>query len=272
MPRKIACQCGRVLLIFESRAAQRIHCPKCGREFSLREAPESGSAGAVAPPPVQTVRRAPVQTVRRAAGAPLSEPLSEPPEAPPRIVPVPVRTRESVLPARDGAAQRAANAPPALRGMQHSATRVNAARMMALAVVLLAIFAAVPVVFEIRYGWQQEVPLARWAWLVLAFSGLQLAYATYLLQLADWSSTWVTAICLLLLATCYAVLAGVTLTGGYTHALVQFLELADKLPRRQAPLWCLVMVCLHGLLAYFAGRTALRWQTTAAVGHTASAG
>jgi hypothetical protein len=38
------------------------------------------------------------------------------------------------------------------------------------------------------------------------------------------------------------------------------LQLADKLAGGQAALWCLCMVCVATILAFFAGRMSVRWR------------
>jgi hypothetical protein len=51
---------------------------------------------------------------------------------------------------------------------------------------------------------------------------------------------------------------GVTLVqAGFLLSLVQ---LADKLAGGQAALWCLCMVCVATILAFFAGRMSVRWR------------
>jgi len=64
------------------------------------------------------------------------------------------------------------------------------------------------------------------------------------------------------LATAYAALLGALTLANQQSQFIQFLELGDKLPGRQATTWCLLMLVLSGLLAYFSGRTSFRWRRT----------
>jgi hypothetical protein len=104
--------------------------------------------------------------------------------------------------------------------------------------------------------------VARWA-LVLFFLGIvQLAYAVYLFQLPDWATVWVVTVLLLLMAAGYAAVLGMVLISDGDGLLVgpHGLQLADKLAGGQAALWCLCMVCVATILAFFAGRMSVRWR------------
>jgi hypothetical protein len=91
---------------------------------------------------------------------------------------------------------------------------------------------------------------------------VQLAYAVYLFQLPDWATVWVVTMFLLLLAAGYAGVLGLVLVSGSDGFFVgpHGLQLADKLAGGQAALWCLCMVSLATILAFFAGRMSVQWQ------------
>ena len=101
--------------------------------------------------------------------------------------------------------------------------------------------------------------IGRWA-LVLFFLGVvQLAYAVYLFQLPDWTSVWVVTLYSLLMAAIYAGVLGLLLISPEDGVVVRGLDLAHKLAGGKAALWCLCMVSLSTILAFFSGRLSVRW-------------
>jgi hypothetical protein len=65
---------------------------------------------------------------------------------------------------------------------------------------------------------------------------------------------------MLAFATAYAMLLGIVLLGDASSPIIQFLELGDKLAGNKATGWCLIMLSLACLLAYFSGRISVRWS------------
>jgi hypothetical protein len=146
------------------------------------------------------------------------------------------------------------------------ASRTLAVYQLAAALGLVALFSVAPAVWDvIEYLQAEELDtpfVARWA-LVLFFVGVvQLAYAVYLFQLPDWTSVWIVTMWLLALAFGYAGVLGLVLISQADGFLVgpHGLQLADKLAGGQAALWCLCMVSLATILAFFAGRMSVQWH------------
>jgi hypothetical protein len=129
-------------------------------------------------------------------------------------------------------------------------------------IIVAAVVGVIPalldIVAHVRHG--ESAGIARWALALLLASGLQAAYAGYLLQLPDWGTTWVLSIVMLVFATGYAALLGALTLANQQSQLVQFLELGDMLPGGQAMIWSLVMLGFYSLLAYFSGRISFRWR------------
>jgi hypothetical protein len=129
-------------------------------------------------------------------------------------------------------------------------------------VIVAAVAGMIPalldIVAHIRQG--ESAGISRWALALLLASGLQAVYAVYLLQLPDWGTAWVMSIVMLVFATGYAALLGALTLANQQSQLVQFLELGDMLPGGQAAIWCLTMLCIYSLLAYFSGRISFRWR------------
>ncbi len=145
-------------------------------------------------------------------------------------------------------------------------SRTLAVYQLAAALVVAALFSVAPAVWDlveyIRIDEFDAPFVARWA-LVLFFVGIvQLAYAVFLFQLPDWASVWVVTLFQLALAAAYAAVLGIVLMSDTGGLLVgpQGLQLADKLAGGQAALWCLCMVSVATILAFFAGRMSVRWR------------
>ena len=103
-------------------------------------------------------------------------------------------------------------------------------------------------------------PLGRWA-IVLGMLGVvQVAYAIYLIQLPDWTTVWMVTLFALASAALYAMALGLTIISGEDGWLVRFLQLHDKVAGGKAALWCLCMMSVMTLLAFFAGRISVRWR------------
>jgi hypothetical protein len=149
-----------------------------------------------------------------------------------------------------------------VRGYEHSAEKRWTVYQLGAILILAAVFGAVPAVLDVIAHFQAiESPgVSRWAWALLLASVIQLAYAVYLFQLPDWSSVWTVSIVLLVFATAYAMLLGLLMLADNQSQVVQFLELADARAGHKATGWCLIMLSICSLLAYFCGRTGARWH------------
>jgi hypothetical protein len=132
------------------------------------------------------------------------------------------------------------------------------------ALVVAALFSVAPAVWDIVEYVQipESQFVARWAFALLLLGVVQLAYAVYLVQLPDWSSVWVVTIYSLALAAIYAAVLGLVLISRDSGLVVNALQLADKLEGGKAILWCLCMVSLSTIMAFFAGRLSARWHKT----------
>jgi hypothetical protein len=242
------------------------------------------------PPPVQVQEEPGIEFLPAAREPPPVEPLSVEPEpvmAPPPMEietsPLPVVEQvqatppapiEPALPASEPTPIASEPAPPPLADVQPTvsaalhadASRTLAVYQLAAALAIVALFSVAPAVWDVIEYLQTEdldAPfVARWA-LVLFFLGVvQLAYAVYLFQLPDWTSVWVVTVWLLVLAFGYAGVLGVVLISQADGFLVgpHGLQLADKLAGGQAALWCLCMVSVATILAFFAGRMSVQWR------------
>jgi hypothetical protein len=154
--------------------------------------------------------------------------------------------------------------PPVTVNLNADAARTLAVYQLAVALAAAALFSVVPAVWDVvEYLQFAESPfVARWA-LGLSFLGVvQLAYAVYLFQLPDWTTVWVVTLFSLMLAAIYAGVLGLVLLTPADGFLVgsHGLQLADKLAGGKAALWCLCMVSLWTILAFFAGRQSTSWH------------
>jgi hypothetical protein len=144
------------------------------------------------------------------------------------------------------------------------------ARLLAAAVLAAACLGVAPAVLEwidyVRWGGSVDVPPpGRWAFLLLLLCLLEIAYAVYLWQLADWMSLLVVATAALVLAGLYAIALGLTLVSRPTDGLIgeQGLQLGHHLAGGKAAMWSLLMLGVWMLLALFGARLSLAWRRAA---------
>jgi len=143
----------------------------------------------------------------------------------------------------------------------------SAVYLLAAGTIGAALFSLVPAIGEvIEYIRFLDAPgslfVARWALLLLLIGGLQVAYGTYLIQVPHWSTVWIVTLMLLSIAGLYAMGLAIVLIADPGGWLVgrDGLQLADKLAGGKAALWCLCMVSLSTILAFFAGRLSFQWR------------
>ena len=154
--------------------------------------------------------------------------------------------------------------PQVPAALHDDAARTLAAYWLSAALAAAALFSVAPAVWDVVEFLQiaESQFVARWA-LVLFFLGVvQLAYAVYLFQLPDWATVWVVTLFSLSTAAIYAGVLGLVLLSRADGFLVgpQGLQLADKLAGGKAALWCVCMVSVSTILAFFAGKLSTRWR------------
>jgi hypothetical protein len=143
---------------------------------------------------------------------------------------------------------------------------------LAAAMIAAALFSTVPAVAGVlEYLQYRDAPdapfVGRWALAILLVAMVQASYGVLLIQVSDWSAVWVATLSLLAVAAMYAMALGLVLVASPSGWLVgpEGLQLADKLTGGKAALWCLCMVSMLTILAFFAGRLCLQWQRAEAV-------
>jgi hypothetical protein len=124
---------------------------------------------------------------------------------------------------------------------------------LAVAMAALSLFSMIPALPH----WNLAAAPA-WARAVWLLSLLQLAYVVWVASIPDWATLWSSMI----VYTVVAALYGLTMMVALTTPVVDIVPLDLTDLRRQAVLWCLVVVLLACLLAYFCGRAAWRWRRT----------
>jgi len=208
----------------------------------------------------------PTQPDAQAASAP--PPVTPPPKQQPPSRSTASRPQQPAQPQQPAAAK--ATPPPAPqpgqppeetlepRGYEHTPEHRMWAYCLGAAMAALGVFSMSPAVWEIADFFQHEspTPVAHWAYAAILIGLIQLFYAVYVIQFADFSSVWVIAIVSLISATGYAVLVGMVLLGA--RDVLAGLHLTEGM-RTQALLWCFSHLSITGTLAYFAGAAGLRW-------------
>lgn len=147
-------------------------------------------------------------------------------------------------------------------GYHHDADKVAAAYLLATLVSVLAVVSMVPAGVDIVrvVSDPNAEPLGRFTYLLLFGGALQLAYAVYLGQMADWSSSWVlTAVALLQAGMYAAALSSLHLAKGQSP-LVPWFDLGPHVDNGYAVAWCFIMLLLASAVAYFCGRVSMRWR------------
>jgi hypothetical protein len=147
------------------------------------------------------------------------------------------------------------------------ASRQLGAYVLAICFGAAALFGVAPAVWDVLQYVQavEGAYVARWALIVLALGAVQAAYAIYLAQLPDWTSGWVVTVFALASAALYAAMLGVTLIAGDDSRLIRSLQLTEFVASGRAAVWCLCMTSIMATLAFFGGRTSLRWSLSEAV-------
>ena len=147
-------------------------------------------------------------------------------------------------------------------GVTHNKDAKSRSTFLAFSLFLVGIFSIIPAVGEfIQYANSEgTTEIHRWAaWLV--FIGvMNIFYAVYVGQLADWTSVWLVSIVMIGLSVVTAtLLAGLALSNPQTSLIATQLEIAPSLKLR-AEIWLLTMLSITSLIAYLSGREAFRWK------------
>jgi hypothetical protein len=127
----------------------------------------------------------------------------------------------------------------------------------------LLLIDTLPAVLDLISHWQsaQSAGVARWAGVLLVLGILHFAYTIYLVQFADWSSLWIVAVFLLLIAMMHAVLLGLLMYAKADSGLIAWWELSDLVRGRWARWWALVVTSGASFLSLIAGLMAVRWRS-----------
>jgi hypothetical protein len=133
---------------------------------------------------------------------------------------------------------------------------------LAIAMLTLLLIDALPAFLDVIGHWQSihSTGVTRWAGLLLLITVIHLAYLCFVVQLADWSSFWVIALFLLVLAMAHAVLLGLLMYAKPNSPLISWWELTDLLSSRWSRWWALIVTSGASLLALIAGMMAVRWR------------
>ena len=233
MPIRIRCRCGKALVASRRHAGKTARCPKCKQRIRI---PEKSPQ----PRPARPVTAASSKTP-----PPTPTPSSKSP-------PTPQKTHDgnTVTPQQS-----------ATRGIEHDPGKRRAVAWLATFLAFSAIVGASPALWQLAQDLRngQDAVMENWMAMLLLLSGLELAYATYLFQLPDWSSVRVVTLVATFSTAPYAGVLGIGLRARQENPIVQWLGLAPQLAGGRALAWCLLMVTLTGLTALIAGRLASHW-------------
>ena len=193
------------------------------------------------------------------------------PAPPPPVAPQP--PLEPVSPPSPRAAAPAPRLPTPVPAIElpllvvHSPQQVAIVFQLAAAMIVAAVFSISPSawdLFDYASGTSAS-PLGRWAIVLGMLGAVQVAYAIYLIQLPDWTTVWMVTLFALASAALYAMALGLTIISGEDGWVVGLLQLSDKVAGGTAWKWCLCMMSVMTLLAFFAGRISVRWRQAEAI-------
>lgn len=233
MPIRIRCRCGKALVASRRHAGKTARCPKCKQRIRIPANPPQPRA---APPPP-------------APGG----------DSPP---PAPVPKGDSApAPQKTHLSNAATRQQTATRGIEHDPGKRRAVAWLATLLAFSAIVGCSPALWQLAHDFRNGngAVMENWMTMLLLLSGLELAYATYLFQLPDWSSVRVVTLVATFSTAPYAGVLGIGLRTRQQNPIVQWLGLAPQLAGGRALAWCLLMITLTGLTALIAGRLASHW-------------
>ena len=140
------------------------------------------------------------------------------------------------------------------RGVEYDSGKRWIAYSLGACLAAIAVFNLGPTIYQIVELSRADRPIEWRGWMLAAVfvSGIQLAYAIYLVQLPDYSSIWIVALIAMLTATLYAAALAIIIWAPDDHWLLAFLEFDLQL-RRTVAMWCVGMLGCYGLLAYYCG-------------------
>lgn len=131
--------------------------------------------------------------------------------------------------------------------------RTQHLKQVAALLAIVALLSAIPVLASVVPALGETPLYARWA---LAFAAVQAVFAAWSLLVPDWSAASVMMFVFAISAACYGAVAALTTATPVDREVA--LELTDV--RQFARGWCLALMLLHSLGAYFAGRLAATWR------------
>ena len=151
-----------------------------------------------------------------------------------------------------------------LSGRQH-VERSRVVMAIGFALLCLTFLSAIPALRELylasRLG---EVTLAGgWTYLTLTIVLVQAGMAAMMMIMRDWSTAWLAALTTTCVTAWWAIVVALFTFAPADHGLIQYLGLVDPLLQGTALWWSFLMVCLNLLMAYGAGRFAVRWASSA---------
>lgn len=138
---------------------------------------------------------------------------------------------------------------------------VRRVRIVAVGLVALALVGLIPVLVDALLARDVETSgWERWATVACWFSLLEVGYAIYVWQLADWSALRVVSWMTVLVAGVYAMAAAFRGLAANGNRVTAFWDLdGNAFSSSQEVLWCFLMVVLTGLLSYVAGTWSAQW-------------
>jgi hypothetical protein len=122
----------------------------------------------------------------------------------------------------------------------------------------MALFTMVPSLPHLNL---REAP--GWSNVVLLLSLLQLAYAAWFALAPDYGTAWVTMFAFAGIAIVYAAATAITLNAPPGKELVLDLGEVCRTAGNKPTLWCVAVVLVASLLAYFSGSFSHRWRKSA---------
>lgn len=145
-------------------------------------------------------------------------------------------------------------------GVLHRLEKRWKAYSLGWAMVVIGIFLLGPVIYTMLQwiGKDYHLPMGRWSYLLIFFSGFQFLYALFLFQLPDWSSTRFVSYLMLLMTVMSSFMLAVAYLSQEANNFFNFLQLS-VVNKNLVCSWLTVMAIGFGLMSYLCGRTTQQW-------------
>lgn len=145
--------------------------------------------------------------------------------------------------------------------MQFPPSQIAGAFQLAGIILAVALFSMSPAAWETwDYLQAPDVPLKKWALVLVVLGLVQIGYAIFIAQIPDWTSAWVVSLASLALAGGYGALLGIAVMSAEESGLISLLQLNHEMADQKVTFWSIAMISATSLLSWYAGHMSAIWH------------